>query len=516
MPLRYQYLSVTDPVFPRGTRFYLPSTTVTPPISPGFNAGWDETSDADRRSMFTTKQSTAFTDKSITTALSVGQTLFRQYISIPLAAQILSSPVYIYVRAMETLGTLNAVSQIVLKVVSADGSVVRGTLLDLGDFGGGTEFNTSLRNKSFADGDVPTSVTTLDGDYLVLEIGISHAAVIDVSAINFGDTSDTDLPEDETTTSADNPFLVLGQTVLFQDPIFTFYPQQNEPVLEAPISHSALYAPHFFPFTLEDLPAESITLDRWYQPWSEPVLPLTAPEGLFLTDPARLLDAEFPSLDKWNPEFPSVVFHPQPLVPEGLFLPDPARLLDAEYPFVGWRATYPDIVFHPIPLTPEGLFLPDYARLLDEEFTFVTWLAIYPDWIEHSHVVREGGEVSDLIPRAEFVSVDKYWLNNDNPVLALIYREGMEAKSLIFPLPDLDWLILFPDQTYDHTQWRRYWEAMEAAWEISTGDNIPGRGGDIRPSLRYIESRMRRVIPAIRASSPSARSSRPHIRRVQP
>jgi len=197
------------------TRFYLPSSGAAD-VSPGFNAGWEETGDADRLKMVTTKISSAMTNKSGTTLITAGDLLLRQYVSAALEAQTITGDVKIYARASEALATVDAFSRILLKVVSNDGGTVRGTLLSFGDYSTGAEWNTSLRNKSFADIDPPTSVTTLDGDRLVLEIGFAHAAVISSAQINFGDDSSTDLSEDETTTTADNPWLEIGQTLTFQ------------------------------------------------------------------------------------------------------------------------------------------------------------------------------------------------------------------------------------------------------------------------------------------------------------
>lgn len=196
------------------TRFYLPSTGAAA-VSPAFDAAWEETGDADRLKMVTTRISSAMTDKSITTLITAGDALCRQYVSDGLAAQTISGNVRLYARASETLATIDALSRIVLKVVSSDGGTLRGTLLTFGDYSTGTEWNTSLRNKSFADGDIPSSVAALAGDRLVLEIGFNHAAVVSSAAINFGDDSATDLTQDETNTSANNPWLEIGQVLTF-------------------------------------------------------------------------------------------------------------------------------------------------------------------------------------------------------------------------------------------------------------------------------------------------------------
>ena len=210
----YRLLQLIEAQAGSATRFYLPSTGAAA-VSPAFDAAWEETSDADRLAMVTTRISSAMTDKTVNSLLAAQDALVRQYVSAGLAAQTINADVRIYARVSEALVTVNAFSRIVLKVVSSDGSSVRGTLLAFGDYSTGAEWNTSLRNKSFADNDPPASVTTLDGDRLVLEIGFNHAAVISSAAINFGDDSATDLAEDETTTDANNPWLEIAQTITF-------------------------------------------------------------------------------------------------------------------------------------------------------------------------------------------------------------------------------------------------------------------------------------------------------------
>ena len=196
------------------TRFYLPSTGAAA-ASTAFDGAWEETGAASRLAMVTTKINSAMVNASATTLLSVGDEVLCQYVSASLDAQTITGDVKIYARASETLATVNAFSRIVLKVVSNDGGTDRGTLLAFGDYSTGAEWNTSLRNKSFADIDPPSSVTTQSGDRLVLEIGFNHAAVISAAQISVGDDSASDLPEDETTTTADNPWLEIGQTITF-------------------------------------------------------------------------------------------------------------------------------------------------------------------------------------------------------------------------------------------------------------------------------------------------------------
>lgn len=206
-------LSFTYPI--SRTRFYLPSTG-SAAVSPAFDAAWEETGDADRIKMVTTRISSAMSDKSITTLITAGDALCRQYVSDALEAQTIDQAVTLYARANETLGTLDSTARAVVKVVSGDGGTVRGTLLSLADYSSASEFNTSNRNKAFIIGKGPTSVAAQAGDRIVLEIGFNHGAVISSAAINFGDDSSTDLLQDEVTTAANNPWLEFSQVLTFQ------------------------------------------------------------------------------------------------------------------------------------------------------------------------------------------------------------------------------------------------------------------------------------------------------------
>ena len=202
---------------PTPLKIYLPSTGAAA-VSPAFDAAWEETGDADRRAMVTTRINSAMTNKSITLALAAQDALFRQYVSDTLAAQTISGAVSIQVRATEALATADAIARLTLKVVSQDGTTERATLLAFGDFGNGTEFDaTTLTSNTFAFKDAVTAYTCILGDRLSLELGCNHAAAAVGVSINFGDDSSTDLTEnDETETTANNPWLLFYRPVTFQ------------------------------------------------------------------------------------------------------------------------------------------------------------------------------------------------------------------------------------------------------------------------------------------------------------
>lgn len=149
-------------------------------------------------------------------ASSVNNLLARQYVSAPLAAQTISGTVKCYLRALKSVGQTHK-ANMSIRVCNNAGSSFTGTLLALGDYAGGTQFNnTTLENKKFADGEALSSLAVNAGDRLVIELGSLSAASSDGhGTLSFGDDSGTDLPENETTTAANNPWIEFSGTLVF-------------------------------------------------------------------------------------------------------------------------------------------------------------------------------------------------------------------------------------------------------------------------------------------------------------
>ena len=189
------------------TRLYFPATDAAA-VSPSFDSGWNYTSEAARGGLTHTKGSSPITEGTRIGAWSntAGQkALDRQYISSPLNGdQTISGTVKMQLLVREFATSDNA-DQIILaiKVVSNDGSSVRGTLLSLGSYGPTAEFlDTSHRNKTGADGDSLTSVNALDTDRILVEIGYSNSttATTPEASAQWGENA-TDLGENETDTA---------------------------------------------------------------------------------------------------------------------------------------------------------------------------------------------------------------------------------------------------------------------------------------------------------------------------
>lgn len=198
-------------------RFYLPSTGDAD-VSPSFGGSWNGTSGADRRKCVTTRISSSMTNKTFTslTGTSPQFILSRQYVSAPLEAGTLSGNIKGQVRGAGSGADANLAVSVF--VVSNDGSTVRGTALAPSasqlttsppEFeGSSVSVNRQMLDASNNASIALTPVNAQAGDRLVIEIGVRE---IDGGGINgtivYGDNSGTDLPENNTTSTANNPWI---------------------------------------------------------------------------------------------------------------------------------------------------------------------------------------------------------------------------------------------------------------------------------------------------------------------
>lgn len=209
------------------TRFYLP-TTGAAPISPAPTAEWEDTANAaSPLKMVTTRINSAFNTFSIAESGGSGDNfrdlLAIQYVSDPIAAQTITGTLKGQMLMSESATAANMLAQLILIVVSGDGSTVRGTL-----FGGTTstalqdEITTTIRNQMNPPISISpvtlTSVAAQNGDCIVAEIG---ARANNISFTNFtfnlrlGDDAASDLPEGQTLDTADNPWIELSANIIF-------------------------------------------------------------------------------------------------------------------------------------------------------------------------------------------------------------------------------------------------------------------------------------------------------------
>ena len=197
------------------TRFYLPSSGAAV-VNPAFDASWDASADSDRLRTVTAKANTSLQSRALKSG--TGDTLFRQYVSDPLNAGSVSGTVKGQIQAVEaTNGTFK--TQIVIRVVNRAGTTVRGTLLASGS-GYGTDWVSTLTNRIMPGSATALSaVTAQQGDRIVIEVGtraVSASGRVPVT-MRFGDpTATSDLAENETQTTAGDPWVELSQALSFE------------------------------------------------------------------------------------------------------------------------------------------------------------------------------------------------------------------------------------------------------------------------------------------------------------
>lgn len=161
----------------------------------------------------------------ITTGTDV---LLGQWISPGLAAQTITGNVHAQMYAREVSTANDMRSQLVIRVVSADGLTVRGTIY-AGDTGSMTdEWPTAFQNVTFPqDAISPATLTNIgaitDGDRLVVEFGFrAHATNGTLDArVYVGDAgSSGDLPDSEadtTTALTYNPWIEFSNAITLSD-----------------------------------------------------------------------------------------------------------------------------------------------------------------------------------------------------------------------------------------------------------------------------------------------------------
>ncbi len=197
------------------TRFYLSSTAV-PDITPGAGTGWTVTTSFDSRKATIVKDGSAMTSKTSGAAGGVAprSILNRQYISDPLAAQTILSGTTVNTQVRSNVNVVTSTTanmQLRIFLYSA------GVFTLINGVNPGTNLTATLTNRQVADA-ISSNVTVLDGDRLIMEIGWFYTAGTNTTrtVINsFGSNSATDLPINNTTTTADNPWVEFSQTLLF-------------------------------------------------------------------------------------------------------------------------------------------------------------------------------------------------------------------------------------------------------------------------------------------------------------
>lgn len=207
------------------TRLYF--GTNAPSVSPAFDASWDSTGSAVRRVLETTKEAaSAFESLAVATALNspagAVDVLVAQYVGPQLTGSgTVAAAIKGQVRALESSANGDLRAQCVIRLVSADGLTVRGTLVASDAGALASEFSSAnLTNRKFPKTSpaTPTSVAWVAGDRLVVEVGYrkhESATTSRTGTLDLGNPSGVDLAENETTTTQNVPWVEFGDTLAF-------------------------------------------------------------------------------------------------------------------------------------------------------------------------------------------------------------------------------------------------------------------------------------------------------------
>lgn len=202
------------------TKIYIPAINTPVGISPAIDSAWEVSSLLTRGIASTTK----FGDALQTIAFSEGTNvnnqdiIFAQLISAPLTvgqtitgAQALKAQC----RVIETTSSNNMFLTVGIRVMN--GTTVQKTVLAV-TRDNSEASNTTLQNRQFTANSAATNYTTVAGDRLVIEVGMAGTPAAGNGhscSMRLGSNGASDLAEDNTTTSDDNPWVSLTDTLTF-------------------------------------------------------------------------------------------------------------------------------------------------------------------------------------------------------------------------------------------------------------------------------------------------------------
>lgn len=209
------------------TRFYLPSSGAAP-VTPTLGSGWEVTTGYTTGPAPTTKSNTAITTVS---GVQKGSTvanndrLGRVFVSDRIAAQTITGTFSAVISALESATTADMWFQVMIRVLSEDGTTVRGTLY-AGSTATSASATTTVENAEYGttfstrikSAIALSSVAASAGDRISIEIGIRGAGTTstDTFSHRYGDaTATADFALTAALTTSLDPWVELSQTLTF-------------------------------------------------------------------------------------------------------------------------------------------------------------------------------------------------------------------------------------------------------------------------------------------------------------
>lgn len=206
------------------TRIYLSSSAAAPYNAPFDGSIWATTTGATRFAASTTKDGSTMTTKTSASGGINVNVLICQHVFGPLAAQtILNSGTFKVQSRRSSSVANNNFAEFNIYVVSPTGTI-RGYIAQ--PYASSTATTTTLTNRGTAASpqtisgwqNSPGNITVTQGDYLVIEQGGQSLSGSKQYSTSIGSDNATDLPADETTTTANNPWVEFSQTINLYTP----------------------------------------------------------------------------------------------------------------------------------------------------------------------------------------------------------------------------------------------------------------------------------------------------------
>lgn len=221
-----------------GSKFYFPSNAATPGVSPAIHTDWTRSVSLIRRvPVRDNKTSSANADQSVTDAgTNPSHEVRQQWVYGPIGAQTIGAQ-NIGVGFMAHHGATfgNHWLKATVYVMKGDLSAIRGTMatiLQLFDNSNSFPANTPYSSRYAETGaGASTSVTSLDGDYLVIEIGYENQSGSSMTTFfQLGDGNASDIANgDSGTTTTKNPNVFFGtSSILLAAPTSLTYTNSGQ------------------------------------------------------------------------------------------------------------------------------------------------------------------------------------------------------------------------------------------------------------------------------------------------
>lgn len=178
-------------------------------VSPTVSASWTEVDGQLRRHLAPGPTTTDTIAAGVSHSWAAGELqLSRQYVGPPMRGGILISTFSGVIKAVEGDATDNVIGQIGIRVVSEDGVTEQAVLLAVAPFVGSLEIAATAATRIIGSVGALTSYTTVNGDRLVVELGLADASgTTPAGQFTYGSSAASDYALTNGLTTSINPWI---------------------------------------------------------------------------------------------------------------------------------------------------------------------------------------------------------------------------------------------------------------------------------------------------------------------